>query len=268
GAPSRTCWSVLQQEVEHGVGEQAEDEIIEREDRQPLGWDRAGAGRRQQRRRAARRGDQRRHEQRQRDDRHDQVARARADRERGDERADERERAVEQREDQDEARQRRPRTGPEQQQRERGDRHDLDEREEQEQRRGLREEQRGAVDRREHDAVEAALLLLGDEQAVDAEDRREQQRDGEDAGRELARERVPPEPEVEEDERRDAEQQHRRNRLGRAALEQQVLAQEGHRRAHVWRLPVAHRYSSSIAACSIRSAGALSATRPSRSPSA
>ena len=49
-------------------------------------------------------------------------------------------------------------------------------------------------------AVDAALLALGGEQAGDADDRGEQQRDPEHAGRQRAVERVAVEPEVEQHE--------------------------------------------------------------------
>jgi len=51
---------------------------------------------------------------------------------------------------------------------------------------------RRAVDRGEADRVEAALLALGDEEAVDAEHRGEQQRRPEHAGGEAAGELVRP----------------------------------------------------------------------------
>ena len=88
----------------------------------------------------------------------------------------------------------------------------------------LGDEHRRAVDRGEQERVEAALLALGDEQPVDAEHRGEQQRHPQHAGGEVAVERVAVEPEVEEHERRDAEQRHRRDDLERAQLGAQVLA--------------------------------------------
>ena len=42
--------SVLDEVVEHRVGEQPEDQIIEAEDGQPAPWDRLGAGGQEQRR--------------------------------------------------------------------------------------------------------------------------------------------------------------------------------------------------------------------------
>jgi hypothetical protein len=68
-------------------------------------------------------------------------------------------------------------------------------------------------DRGEADRIEAALLTLGDEEAVDAEDRGEEQRRPEDAGGEAAGEAGAVEAEAEDDEGGDREQDHRGHRL-------------------------------------------------------
>ena len=70
-----------------------------------------------------------------------------------------------------------------------GHRDELDGDEEARAARRLGDEQRRAVDRREQEAVEAALLVLGDEQAVDAEHGGEQQRHPQHAGGEVALQR-------------------------------------------------------------------------------
>ena len=101
-----------------------------------------------------------------------------------------------------------------------------------EEREHLRDEERGGVDRREPDRVEAALVALGDEQAVDREERGEQDRHQQDAGGEAALERGPVEPEAEDHERRDGEERHRGQRLERAELDPQVLRQDHPDRAH------------------------------------
>ena len=107
----------------------------------------------------------------------------------------------------------------------------LDRGQEAEQHRRLGHEQRGAVDRRQQEAVEAALLALGHEQARDAEHGREQQRHPQHPGRQLALDRAAVEREVEEHERAEAEQQHRGHRLAGPQLDPQVLAHEGADRA-------------------------------------
>jgi len=81
------------------------------------------------------------------------------------------------------------------------------------------------VRRREHEPVEHSLLALGDEGATKPEQRSEQDRNPEQpkrrAGRGILRKR-----EMEDDQHRDDEQQHRRQRVARPQLEQQVLAGE------------------------------------------
>ena len=66
---------------------------------------------------------------------------------------------------------------------------ELQDEQEREQRERLGDEHRGAVDGREQEAVEAALLVVGDEQAVDAEDRGEQDGDRQDRRRPAGRRR-------------------------------------------------------------------------------
>ena len=93
----------------------------------------------------------------------------------------------------------------------------------------LREPDRAAVDRREHEPVEQALLALGDERAAEAEQRREEDRHPEQPElgepRRAGRQR-----EVEDDQDRDHEQQHRGQRVPGPQLEPQVLARERRRR--------------------------------------
>ena len=137
------------------------------------------------------------------------------------------------------------------------------------QRGGLREEQRRAVDGRQQEAVEPALVAVGDEQPPDPQQRGERQRHPQDAGGEVAVDRVAPQREVEEDVRRRAEQRHRDERLRRAALEPQLLGEHGARggeRARRGR--GAHRYSAPICSAVTSAARASSAARPSRRPSA
>ncbi len=95
-----------------------------------------------------------------------------------------------------------------------------------EQRRRLGGEEDAAVDRGEADRVEAALLALGDEEAVDAEHGGEQQRRPEHAGGEAAGEAGAVEAEAEDDEGGDREQRHRRQRLQGAQLRAQVLGED------------------------------------------
>ena len=104
----------------------------------------------------------------------------------------------------------------------------------------LGREQDGAVDRRQADQVEAALLALGDEQPVDREQGREEQRRDQHPGGQLAVQAGPVEPESEDDERADREQGHRRERAQCSELHTQVLAQE--------RAEGAHRSSSTTSA--------------------
>ena len=89
----------------------------------------------------------------------------------------------------------------------------------------LAEPDRAAVARREHEAVERAALALGRPRPGEAEQRREDDRDPEQAvGSVVAgpgRER-----EVEDRERREDEEQHRRQRVPGPELEPQVLARE------------------------------------------
>ena len=80
---------------------------------------------------------------------------------------------------------------------------------------------------REQEAVEAALLVVGDEQAAGAEHRGEEQRHPQHAGGEVAVDLAALQREVEDDERGDAEERHRRHRLRRAQLQAQLLAQHG-----------------------------------------
>ena len=111
----------------------------------------------------------------------------------------------------------------------------LEDRQVDEEREHLRDEERGGVDRREPDRVEAALVALGDEQAVDGEERREQDRHQKDARGEAPLERGAVEPEAEDHERRDGEERHRGQRLERAQLDPQVLREDDPDRAHAGR---------------------------------
>ena len=90
---------------------------------------------------------------------------------------------------------------------------------------GLAEPDRAAVARREHEPVERAALALRRPRARQAEQRREDERDPEQP---LCRDLVGPgrEREVEDDERRDDEEQHRGQRVPRPQLEPEVLARE------------------------------------------
>ena len=74
--------------------------------------------------------------------------------------------------------------------------------------------------------------MIGDEQAVDAEHRGEQQRDDQDPGGKVALDRGPLQREVKYDERRDREQRHRRNGLRGAQLEPQLLEDDRADGAH------------------------------------
>ena len=109
------------------------------------------------------------------------------------------------------------------------------------------------------------LLALGREGARQPEERREDDRDPEQAGlgalRRAARER-----EVEDRQRRDDEEQHRRQRVARAQLEQQVLARERRDvsgvRAHASASLAVARAASASGSCV-----ATSAVTPARSAS-
>src|SRR6202012_1240466 len=94
-----------------------------------------------------------------------------------------------------------------------------------------------AVDRREADRVEAALLALGDEEAVDAEHGGGEEGRREDAGGAAAGEVAVVEAEAEDDEGADREERHRGQRLERAELGPQVLGEDrgegGAGRGHV-----------------------------------
>ena len=179
--------SVLEQEVEDGVGEKPEDQIIERRGspasvRAAPAAPRSGEGGRQQ----LGRPDDHRQQQRQRDQR------ARSGRARGSgwparRRACRRPRSPTSASSEHQRRSGRARapvrSGSEQHAgRTPGPRRPPATTRNAEQRERLGDEHRGAVDGRQQEAVEAALLVVGDEQAVDAEDRAEQQRDREDAG--------------------------------------------------------------------------------------
>jgi hypothetical protein len=76
-------------------------------------------------------------------------------------------------------------------------------------------------------AVEAPLLGVRDEQAVDAENRGEQQRDPQHSAGQFAAQRVSLEREMEQHEGRHAEQRHRRHGLEAAQLDAELLAQQG-----------------------------------------
>ena len=134
-------------------------------------------------------GDHQRHDQRQQDQRHEQVAGPGVDRHRGDQRAGRGEAEVGEDEDDDQRRQRGRRV-PRKKRAKIGTAISSSTSQVDEQRRGLGGEEGGAVDRGEADRVEAALLALGDEEAVDAEHGGEQQGRPEDAGGEAAGEVV------------------------------------------------------------------------------
>src|SRR5262249_39340892 len=89
----------------------------------------------------------------------------------------------------------------------------------------LREPDRAAIAGSEQEAVDQALLALGDERTRQAEQRREDDRDPEQTLRSklgaVGRERK-----VEDDERCDDEDQHRRNGVARPELQSEVLAGE------------------------------------------
>ena len=140
----------------------------------------------QERGRGARAADHDGHQQRQREQRPEQVARTSAHRHRRDQRADRGDAEVAERERREQAGQRLAQGGAEQEQPERRHRDQLQHEQVGEQRDRLGDQQRGAVHGREQEAVEAALVGVGDEQAVDAEHRGEQQGHPQDAGRLLA----------------------------------------------------------------------------------
>ena len=202
----------------------------------------------EQRRRGLRGRDDHRDQQRQREQGHEQVARAGLDGERADQRADHGHAGVGQDEHEDEARDcAEARRRAEQQQCERGHGDDLQRDEEGEQAQRLGDEQRRAVDGRQQEAVEPALLVVCDEQAAGPEHRREQQRHPQHAGGEVAVDLPALQREMEDDERRDAEQRHRGHGLRRAQLQAQLLAQQGADGAH-------HRYSAPICSASTSAA--------------
>ncbi|MGD0205197.1 MAG: hypothetical protein ABSB57_01965, partial [Dehalococcoidia bacterium] len=78
----------------------------------------------------------------------------------------------------------------------------------------------------EQEGIEAALVGICHEQAVDAEDRGEQQRHPQDPGRQVAVHGAAIQGEVEDDERGDCEQRHAGDGLERAQLDEQLLAQQ------------------------------------------
>src|SRR5918999_1154626 len=141
-----------------------------------------------------------------------------------------------------------------------GERHRLHEHEERERRDQLREPDRAAVAGREHERVQQALLALGDEGAAEGEERGEDDRDPEQALRGLgllARER-----EAEGDEGGDDEEQHRRQHLAAAQLQEEILAGQGGGVADV----VGHAQARRPVARGARRSGSCVATRKVRSP--
>jgi hypothetical protein len=218
--------TVLQEEVEDGERQQTEDEIIEPEHQQPLRWDRLSAAAREQRSGRPCGADDHRQQQRQTEQWDQQLARPRLRRQprhqcRRDGDAD-----VGEQEHEQQSRHGVAATWAQQQQVEGRYRDELDSDEEAAEGERLGDVDRGAVDRRQQQPVERAALGLGDEQAVGAQHRGEQHRHPQYAGGERAVDAVALEPEVEDDERGDAEQQHRRDRLAVAQLEPQLLAQQ------------------------------------------
>src|SRR5918999_1408545 len=134
------------------------------------------------------------------------------------------------------------------------------EHEERERRDQLREPDRAAVARREHERVQQALLALGDEGAAEGEERGEDDRHPEQALRRLrllARER-----EAEGDEGGDDEEQHRRQHLAAAQLQEEILAGQGGGVADV----VGHAQARRPVARGARRSGSCVATRKVRSP--
>src|SRR5215208_1542780 len=130
----------------------------------------------------------------------------------------------------------------------------LGEDEERKRRDRLADPDRAAVGRREHETVQDALFALGDPGAREPEQGGEDDRDPEQAEpREVAglgRQR-----EVEDDEGGDDEQQHRRQRVARPQLEQQILPSE---RRHV--VEVVHGSASRAVARAASRSGACVAT--------
>ena len=225
--------SVLQQEVIDGVSDQEENHIVEGQDRQPFG---DPVVRRppcsEQRLRRAGGGDHHRHQQGQEHQRHQQIARARVRGDRRHHHTGGRQADVGEQQDARERRQPRPRVEEEDPEHGQGDR--LQHQQVDDQRRRLGRSERRAVDGRQADRVEAALVALGDEQPVDGEDGREQDRRQQHPGGEAAAQLAAVEPEAEEDEGGDREEHHRGHRLEGAQLDPQVLGQdrlEGAKRA-------------------------------------
>src|SRR5262249_30588370 len=126
----------------------------------------------------------------------------------------------------------------------------------------LGREQHRAVHRREADEIEPALLALGDEQPVDREQRREQERRDQHPSGEVALEAGAVEAEPEDDEGGDREQGHRRERAERAELDPQVLAQKGavggHRSSSTTSAPAVANSRSWLTTARVRSPAAIS----------
>ena len=114
---------------------------------------------------------------------------------------------------------------PEKKRGERRQRHDLGRDEEGEHRERLAEPDRTAVAGSEHERVEHPLLALGDERAGQPQQRREDERSPEQPER-GGMARSVRQGEVEDRQRGDHEEQHRRQRLLRAQLQQQILARQ------------------------------------------
>src|SRR5438094_1833475 len=199
--------------------------------------------------------DQDRDGERQEEQRQEQVPRAGDDRHRSDEGADGADADVREHDGRD-----RRAVDPVEEEREDGQRENLGEREKRERRKRLRDPDRAAVGRREHEAVEHALLALGHERAAEPEQRGEDDRDPEQAVRREIR-RARRQREMEDDEDGDDEEQHGRERVPRAQLEQEVLARE---RTHVGE--VVHASASCSVVNGSTLAGSWVETRNVRSP--
>src|SRR4051812_23135482 len=234
--------------LEGGPADEREDEVVEAEECEI----------------ASRRGDDARTDpsdhqwdrEREEQERHQQVAGARRNRHRADERADRADpevcehdagdgRCAQAVEEQGEDRQR----------------DDLCSDEEGERRDRLREPDRTSVARREHEAVEHVLFAFWNERAPEAQKRGEHDRDPEKAARRKLR-RAGGQREVEDDEGRDHEEQHCRQRVACAQLEQEILPRE---RPDVGEIVHAARGMVIVARCSTW-AGSCVATTNVRSP--
>src|SRR5262245_633720 len=221
----RYPWLVVQQEIEGRVADQEEDQIVEAEQSEPRTESPViGAALGQQVLARARGGDHEGDEQRQQDEGREQVARTRHRGDGGDRGPGRGQADVGEQEDEREGEQ--PGSRVEKEEREDRHRNELEDDQVDHQSAGLGREQDGPIHRRQPDEVETALLPLGDEEAIDGDQRGEQQRRDEHAGGELTRDMLPVEAEAEDHECRDREERHRGDRAQRPQLDSQVLAEE------------------------------------------